>query len=172
MPAASSSQLGQPASTAKLLAELSRMPARLADVFEDLSNWERIWRPEPNKWNCSEIVGHLLDAEIAFGYRIRTALAEPGKTLDVYAQDDWVAAQGYTDTPADDTLETFTSLRRNLVQLAARLTDAEMQRHYEHTKRGRQTVLDTLEFVKVHDARHLVQLGRVSELARQARPLN
>jgi len=172
MPAASSSQLGQPASTAKLLAELSRMPARLADVFEDLSNWERIWRPEPTKWNCSEIAGHLLDAELAFGYRIRCALAEPGKKLDAFAQDEWVAALGYTDTPVDDTLDTFTALRRNLVQLAVRLTDAEMQRHYEHSVRGRQTVLDTLELLKVHDARHLVQLGRVSELARQARPLD
>lgn len=148
------------------------MPARLADVFEDLSNWERIWRPEPIKWNCSEVAGHLLDAEIAFGYRVRVALAEPGKMMDVYAQDEWVTAQGYADTPADDTLDTFTALRRNLVQLAARLTDAEMQRHYEHAKRGRQTVLETLEFMKIHDARHLVQLGRVSELARQARPLN
>lgn len=172
MPVSSDLHLGPPARAAKTLVELSRTPALASEVFDDLSNWERKWRPSPDSWNCAEIAGHLLDAEIAFGYRARMALAEPGKLLDAFEQDAWVATQRYAEVPVEETLGVFCALRRNLVQLVARLTDDELDRHYIHSRVGHQTILGLVEFLKTHDARHLVQLGRVSELARHARPLD
>lgn len=171
MPVSSDLHLGPPARAAKVLADLSRTPAHAAEVFEDLSHWERIWRPGPDAWNCAEIAGHLLDAEIAFGYRLRVALAEPGKLLDAFDQDAWVSTQRYSEVPVEETLATFAALRRNLVLQVSRVTDEELGRHYIHSSRGHQTILDLIEFLKTHDARHLVQLGRVSEHARQARPI-
>lgn len=171
MPVSSDLHLGPPARAAKVLSDLSRTPAHVAEIFEDLSHWERIWRPGPDAWNCAEIAGHLLDAEIAFGYRLRVALAEPGKLLDAFDQDAWVATQRYSEVPVEETLATFAALRRNLVMQVSRITDEELGRHYIHSSRGHQTILDLVEFLKIHDARHLVQLGKVSEHARQARPI-
>jgi hypothetical protein len=171
MPAQSDLNLGPSARAAKVLAGLSRTPNRVADVLEDLSHWERVWRPDPATWNCTEIAGHLFDAEIAFGYRIRSALAEPGKAIDAFDQDAWVSAQAPAAVALEENLSAFAALRRNLVLLAARLTEDELSRHYLHSKRGRQTILETIVFLQAHDERHMVQLGRVSELARQARPL-
>lgn len=171
MPAQSDLNLGPSARAAKVLASLSRTPNRVADVLEELSNWERVWRPGPGAWNCIEIVGHILDNEIVFGYRVRTALAEPGKSIDAFAQDAWVSAQAPAAVALEEILSTFAALRRNLVLLAGRLTEDELSRHYFHSERGRQSILETIAFLQAHDERHLVQLGRVSELARQARPL-
>lgn len=171
MPGQSDLNLGPTARAVKVLAGLSRTPNRVAEVFEDLSHWERVWRPAPTSWNCTEIAGHLFDAEIAFGYRVRTALAEPGKTLDAFDQEAWVSSQASAAVAVEEILSAYAALRRNLVLLAARLTEDELSRHYQHSKRGRQTILETIVFLQTHDERHMVQLGRVSELARQARPL-
>ncbi len=171
MPASSDLNLGPVARTAKAVAGLARTPHRVAEVFEDLSHWEQRWRPGEGSWNCAEIVGHLLDAEIVFGYRLRAALAEPGQEIAAFDQDAWVRAQAPAAVALEECLATFAALRRHLVLLAARLSEDELSRHYQHAKRGRQSVLDTIVFLRSHDERHLVQLGRVSELARQARPL-
>ena len=164
-------QPGASARTTKLIAEITRTPNRVAEIFEDLSHWERIWRPHAEAWNCAEIAGHLLDNEIAVGYRIRTALAEPGKSLDAFEQNAWVTTQGHGEVPVEETLASFAALRRNLIFLVARLSEEQLGRHYFHSERGRQTILDTLVFLQTHDTRHQVQLGHVAELARHARPI-
>lgn len=172
MPAQSDLNLGPSVRAAKVLAGLSRTPNRVAEIFEDLSHWERVWRPAPGGWNCTEIAGHLFDAEIVFGYRIRMALAEPGRTIEAFDQDAWVRTQAPAAVALEETLSAFSALRRHLVLLVARLAEDELSRHYVHSKRGRQTILDTIVFLQTHDERHMVQLGRVGELARQARPLS
>lgn len=171
MPAQSNSNLGPIARATKTLVGISRTPARVSEVFEELSHWERMWRPGPTAWNCTEIVGHLLDAEIAFAFRVRTALGQPGKVLDAYDQDAWVHSQGSAAVQVEEVLSTFAALRRNLTLLVARLSEVELARHYMHSLRGHQSIGETLVFIHSHDERHLVQLGRTSELARQARPL-
>ena len=172
MPVSSDLHLGTSARVAKTLVELSRTPALVSEVFDDLSNWERVWHPGPDAWNCVEVAGHLLDVELSFAIRIRTALAEPGKLVDSFDGEAWVTTQRHSDVPVEELLGVFCPLRRNLVQLAARLSDEELDRHCIHAKHGHQSILDLLERIKTHDARHLVQLGRTSELARHARPLS
>ncbi len=171
MPAHSDPHLEPTARAAKVVLEISRTPARLAEVFDDLSHWERIWRPSAGAWNCAEIAGHLLDAEIVFSYRVRAALAKSTEIVTPYDQDAWVDSQGYSDVPVEETLAAFNALRRNLVLLVTRLTNEELGRHNNHSERGQQTIFETLARMQTHDTRHLVQLGHVSELARHARPL-
>lgn len=152
----------------RALRDLSGMHSSLLQVFDDLSNFERFWKPAPARWSCAQVAGHLVDAEIAFAFRIRTALAEPGKTLDPFDPDLWVAAQRWNELPVDDTLHTFSALRQATVVLLGPLVEDEWQRHYVHSVRGVQTIADTALFLATHDARHLVQLGRTAEEARAA----
>ena len=165
MPIASSPLEGTPK---RRLPDLAAMASRLVTIFDDLSNYERVWRSAPGKWSCAEVVGHLVDAELVFGYRIRCALAESGKTLDGFDQDKWVASQRWNDLPVDDSIRTFDALRRSTLSLLGLLTEEEWTRHYIHSTRGRQTITDTVVLLHSHDARHLVQLGRTAEEAHSA----
>ena len=153
----------------RALLVLSRMGGRLAEVFEGLSNWERLWKPEDKVWSCVQVAAHLLDAELVNAYRIRTALANPGMIMEAFDQDRWVELQGWGERPVDDVLSAFSALRRTTVSLLSGLSDDEWLRDYVHRERGRQTIADTAAFLEEHDARHLVQLGRTAELARHAR---
>lgn len=152
----------------RALRDLSAMHATLEGVFDDLSNFERVWRPAEGKWSCAEIAGHLVDAEIVFGFRIRTALAEPGKALEAFDPDLWIAAQRWNELPVGEALHTFAALRQATVILLGPLVDDEWLRHYVHSVRGPQTIADTALTLATHDARHLVQLGRTAEEARAA----
>ena len=148
---------------------LSRTGSRLAELFESLSHWERLWKPEDKVWSCVQVAAHLLDAELVNAYRIRVALANPGRTLEPFDQDRWVYLQRWGERPVDDVLSAFSALRKTTLTMLADLSDEEWFRHYIHGVRGPQTIADTAAFLEEHDARHLVQLGRTAEQARHAR---
>jgi len=61
-------------------------PVRLERVLDAMSEEEIEARPAPGKWSVREVVAHLADCEIAFGFRLRQAAAgvEPG----IYSLDD------------------------------------------------------------------------------------
>ena len=153
----------------RALVVLARTGGRLAEVFENLSHWERLWNPEEKVWSCVQVAAHLLDAELVNAYRIRTALANPGSTLEAFDQDRWVDLQRWGERPVDDVLAAFSALRKTTLTILSELSNEEWLRHYVHSVRGPQTIADTAAFLEEHDARHLVQLGRTAEQARQAR---
>lgn len=153
----------------RALPVLARTGGRLAEVFEGLSHWERLWKPQDKVWSCVEVAAHLLDVELVNAYRIRMALADPGCVVEPFDQDRWVALQRWAERPVDDVLAAFAALRRSTLALLSGLSEEEWLRHYVHRVRGQQTIADTVAFLEEHDARHLVQLGRTAEQARHAR---
>src|SRR5580704_4095026 len=66
-------------------------------------------RPAPGKWSAAEIVCHLTDCEIVFGFRLRQTLAEDGPTIQPFDQDKWAAT--YSGIPAAEALAAFSALR-------------------------------------------------------------
>jgi len=156
----------------RALADLARTEGRLSLLFDEMSNWERLWRSQDgNAWSCVQVVAHMLDFEIVSGVRIRTALAEPGNHLEAFDQERWVSAQRWNERPVDDLVAGFAALRRLHLALLSDLSDDEWELHYVHSARGRQSVAEAVAHMQEHDARHLVQLGRTAEQARQARSL-
>src|ERR1700683_4717239 len=67
-------------------------------------------RPAPGKWNAAEIVCHLADCELVFGFRLRPRLAGDAPTIHPFDQDKWAAI--YSGVPAEQALEAFTALRQ------------------------------------------------------------
>ena len=47
--------------------------------------------PAPGKWSAAEIVCHLADCEMVFGFRLRQTLAEDGPTIQPFDQEKWAA---------------------------------------------------------------------------------
>jgi hypothetical protein len=45
--------------------------------------------PQPREWSVVEILAHLLDGEVALGFRIRKVAAEPGAALVPWDQEKW-----------------------------------------------------------------------------------
>ena len=69
-------------------------------------------QPAPGKWSAAEIVCHLADCDLVFGFRLRQTLAEDSPTIQPFDQDKWAWAEQYANIPSPLALEAFTVLRK------------------------------------------------------------
>ena len=117
--------------------------------------------PAPGKWSAAEIVCHLADCDLVFGFRLRQTLAEDGPTIQPFDQDKWAAK--YSGIPAAEALAAFSALRNwNLRMIRGALPGAA-SRTMTHPERGTMTFQTVVESMAGHDLNHLGQLRRISD---------
>ncbi len=118
-------------------------------------------RPEPGKWSPVEILGHLADGEIVWGYRIRKILEEPGGPILPMEQDRWVAECRYAEARPAEALGAFTALRRWNLALFSRIGPAGLRRAGEHGSFGRLSIGKIARMLAGHDRNHLRRLREI-----------
>lgn len=139
---------------------LSTTPKALTAALEAIGAEKSTLAPAPGKWSAAEILCHLADCELVFGFRLRQTLAEDHPTIQPFDQDKWAAT--YAGIPAGQALNVFTSLRQwNLTLLRAALP-AAASRSATHPERGAMTFQTIVETMAGHDLNHLGQLHRIA----------
>jgi hypothetical protein len=143
---------------------LAATPRRLAGLTERQRRPVLARRPAPGKWSIGEIVAHLADAELAFGWRIRSMLASPGVSLAWWDEHLWSETCGYAQVPVRESLATFGALRASNLAVLRRVPQAVHAAAYGvHDKRGRQSVREFVIMEAAHDLNHLSQIHRLLE---------
>ena len=143
------------------LAVVAATPAALAGAVAGLDA-ERLHRPErPGKWSLAEVLAHLADSDLVWGYRLRRVLAEERPTLTGYDQDAWAARLHYRDARVADSLALFGALRAANLRLVRATTPADLQRVGVHSERGEESVTHLLALYAAHDLVHLRQIERI-----------
>jgi hypothetical protein len=144
-----------------LEAILVATPGALGFVTEVLGAEQSVIPPAPGKWSAAEIICHLADCELVFGFRLRQTLAEEAPTMQPFDQDKWAAT--YPGISPRQALDVFTALREwNLLLIGATLPEAA-DRPVTHPERGTMTFLTIVETMAGHDLNHLGQLQRIVE---------
>jgi len=133
--------------------EISRLILAIGAENENTS-------PAPGKWSPAEIVAHLADCELVFGFRLRQTLAENAPIIQPFDQDKWAAT--YMGVPARQALEVFTALRGWNLRLIGLALPEAAERPVSHPERGTMTFLTIVETMAGHDLNHLAQLKRLS----------
>jgi hypothetical protein len=143
------------------MAVLKETPGRLEELVRRLgtSGLERSWAP--GKWKARNIVCHLADCEIAFGYRWRQAAAQPHHLIQTFDQDLWAA--GYESLGAEEALASFLALRRWSLAWLSTLPAAAFSKAVTHPERGELTLRDLLALAAGHDRNHLGQLEQMTK---------
>lgn len=119
-------------------------------------------RPEaPGKWSIIEVVQHLADTEIVYGYRMRVILANPGVAIAGYDQDAWVRALRYRDASLEQAFAQIRALRGSNISLMRSLGDEEWERAGMHSERGLESVRQISKLIAAHDLVHRAQIARV-----------
>jgi hypothetical protein len=116
--------------------------------------------PAPGKWSAAEIVAHLADCEIVFGFRLRQTLAEDGPTIQPFDQDKWAAT--YPGVSASLALGTFSSMRSWNLRLIQGALPHSAERTMTHPERGTMTFKTVVETMAGHDLNHLGQLRKIA----------
>ena len=136
-------------------------PAKFARAIAGLNATQMRKRPAPGKWSIIEILGHLHDTEIVYGYRYRLALSQPGSDILGYDQARWVIELRHRRRDARRLLEHIRILRDGNLDAVLRVPRPYWKRYGMHTERGRETVRKTLELIAGHDLNHIDQIRAI-----------
>lgn len=132
---------------------LSATAPRLRELFAAYSPEEIDRSPGENKWSLRELMAHLADCEIAWGWRVRQTLAAEDPALEPFDQDRWgkrYAAYDFASAQA-----TYEALRGWNLRLLATLTADDLRRPATHPERGALTLQVILETIAGHDLHHI-----------------
>jgi hypothetical protein len=142
------------------------------DVLPELMPWlaarlrgvpePALRRPEaPGKWSVTEVVKHLADSELVFGFRGRMILSEDRPALQGFDQDRWASLFRYADVSCDSALGQLGALRDANLAVLRRVGPAELERVGMHSERGPETLGHLMKLMAAHDLVHRRQIDRV-----------
>lgn len=144
------------------------LDAAVRAAVADLSS-EQVRRAEaPGKWSCLQVIRHLLDTEIVYGYRVRCTVAEEHAHLPGYDQDRWAEHLHYATADVAATLNDLAYLRAMNLRFYRSLSAAERKRAGLHSERGEESVDRIFDLLGAHDLIHRRQLQRIRKSMRLA----
>lgn len=140
---------------------LASTPSELASLLDAMGPEKSAQPPAPGKWSPAEIVCHLADCDLAFGFRLRQTLAEDNHVVQPFDQEKWAAT--YSGITPAEALATFFAIRSWNLTLIRRTLPAAAGRRLTHPERGAMTFQTIVETIAGHDLNHLAQLRRIAE---------
>lgn len=119
-------------------------------------------RPEaPGKWSLTQVVAHMADAEIAFGWRTRIVLTQESPAMQGFDQERWLVRFDYAGADVAEALNSFRAQRQWNLRIWRTVTPDDLQRIGVHGERGPETLDTLLRLVAGHDLRHRRQIDRI-----------
>jgi hypothetical protein len=108
-----------------------------------------------------QIVQHLADSELVFGFRTRMILTEDHPALQGYDQDRWAATFRYEEVAYHAASAQLGMLRAANLAILRRLGPVELERVGLHSERGPESLGHLMKLMAAHDLVHRRQVERV-----------
>jgi DinB family protein len=115
----------------------------------------------PEKWSAAEILAHLAESEIVYGYRIRKALNASGSVIEATDQDVWVKNADYLKRNPQLALALFHTIRKANIAFLKSLTPQQMENFGIHSERGKESIAQMARMIAGHDINHLQQMEKL-----------
>lgn len=107
---------------------LGSQPTRLQDLFTALPEERGEFRYAEGKWSLKELLGHLIDAERMFAYRLFRISRADETPIEGFEQDGYIENAHSNRRSFADLLEEFSLLRRANMLFVNNLTDEALTR--------------------------------------------
>ena len=140
---------------------IASTPEKLEALFSQLSAEQIDRKLAPHKWSVREVLAHLADCELAFGFRLRQAAAGV-EMVQPFDQDDWARNYGAYNFRA--ALTTYQAVRAWNLAFIQSLTDEQKAQVVTHPERGTMTVWTIVETMAGHDRHHLAGLEKLENV--------
>ncbi len=148
------------------VAVLRETPHWLQERLARLSA-EQWHRPEgPGKWSLLQVLAHMADTEIVFGWRARQVLTADNPPLHGFDEGAWLERFDYARAEPAMALDTFLTLRRWNLRVWECASGADLQRTGLHSQRGPETLERLMRMTAGHDLRHRRQIDRLMQVIR------
>lgn len=150
----------------KHLDAAEKSPKEIAAAVSGLSEQVLRYKPSPDKWCVLEILGHLADVEIVYGYRLRQMLADTKPVIAPLDQDAWARNLNYLDSPPSELVAFYGLGRHHNLRLLRNLKASDLSKSAFHPEMQRErTVAELVERMGGHGATHLQQIEKLKAVA-------
>ena len=139
-------------------AVLSTTPDRWRDLTQTLPPELLAQPPAPGEWSALECLGHMVDVEPVFQFRLQ-ALLEGRESFPAFDPDREGSQLGPATDSADLVAE-FSRLRREALASLAGITADDLTRKARHQELGDVTLGELAHEWAAHDLNHTVQAER------------
>ena len=150
----------------KYLDAAEKSPKEIAAAVSGLSDQILRYKPSPEKWCVLEILGHLADVEIIYGYRLRQMLADAQPVIAPLDQDAWTRNLNYLDSPPAELVAFYGLARYHNLRLLRNLKVSDFSKSAFHPELQRAvTVAELVEKMAGHGVAHLQQIEKLKASA-------
>ena len=150
----------------KHLDAAERSPKEIAAAVSGLSEQILRYKPFPEKWCVLEILGHLADVEIVYGYRLRQMLADTKPVIVPLDQDAWARNLNYLDSPPSELVAFYGLGRHHNLRLLRNLKASDLSKSAFHPEMQQEmNVADLVERMGGHGATHVQQIEKLKAAA-------
>src|SRR5271156_3049884 len=160
---------GLPMNEAELKKHLDaaeKSPKEIAAAVSGLPDKTLRYKPSPEKWSVLEILGHLADIEIVYGYRLRQMLAAAKPVMAPIQVDAWARSLNYLSSPPSELVAFYGLGRHHNLRLLRSLKASDLSKSAYHPELQREiTVADLVERMGGHGAGHLQQIEKLKTAA-------
>lgn len=140
---------------------LKNTPGRVERLLRGVPAATLRRRPAPGKWSIAQIVLHLADSELVYGYRLRTILAQNRARIIAFDQNDWAASGRYASRDLRTALDMLRTLRKANLELLRVISRPQWNYYGIHQERGKESVAHMARLYAGHDLNHLLQIRRI-----------
>lgn len=140
---------------------LRSTPATLSKLVSGKTRRKLTTPPAAGKWSVGQILGHLSETELLWAYRIRVILETDGVQLLGMDQDTWAKNSRYEKLDPRRALDTFRAIRAANLDLFAKLSPREVNRHGRHSQFGQITIRKIQSLMAGHDINHTRQVRAI-----------
>jgi hypothetical protein len=146
----------------KHLDAAEKSPKDIAAAVSGLPDKILRYKPSAEEWCVLEILGHLADAEIIYGYRLRQMLADAKPVIAPLDQNAWTRNLNYLNSPASELVAFYGLGRHHNLRLLRSLKAADFSKSAFHPEMQRDiTVAELVERMGGHGAGHLQQIEKL-----------
>jgi len=150
----------------KHLDAAEKSPKEIAAAVSGLPEKVLHYKPSPEKWCVLEVLGHLADIEIVYGYRLRQMLADTKPVIAPLDQDAWARNLGYLESPPAELVAFYGIARHHNLRMLRRAKAADFLKSAYHPELQREvTVAELVERMGGHGAGHLQQIEKLKQQA-------
>jgi hypothetical protein len=103
-----------------------KSPKEIAAAVSGLPEKVLRYKPSPEKWCVLEILAHLADIEIVYGYRLRQMLADEKPVIAPIDQDAWARNLGYVEAPPAELVASYGIARHHNLRTLGRVKAADL----------------------------------------------
>jgi DinB superfamily len=150
----------------KHLDAVEKSPKEIAAAVSGLPDKVLRYKPSADKWCVLEILGHLADIEIVYGYRVRQMLADTKPVIAPVYVNAWARNLNYMSSPASELVAFYGLGRHHNLRLLRNLKASDLSKSAFHPEMQRDmTVAEVVEKMSGHGVAHLQQIERLKAAA-------